>query len=161
MTTGRCIGSDDEPIVIDDVKPYELDRFLGVLFPPFQPGSTSFFGDYGLNEWLIVLDLATDWEFSPVRELALDHIAAMDIGFLELAALGDKHPLPSYWWLKSLVYFVEREEILTPEEAEFLGSLLTVHLFQAREILGEDGRKKPEDVAYVVCEIFDITLEDD
>jgi hypothetical protein len=31
---GTCIGTDDAPIVIDGVEPYEFDRLLGVIYPP-------------------------------------------------------------------------------------------------------------------------------
>ncbi|KIL60092.1 hypothetical protein M378DRAFT_954562 [Amanita muscaria Koide BX008] len=157
---GECTGTHDNPIVIDDVKPWEFDRFLGVIFPPFHFGSTSFFGDYGLNEWLSVLKLSTMWDFPSVRQLALDHISSMELGNIELAVIGDKYPLPPYWWFSSLVHFVERDEPLSIDEAQQLGSALTVCIFTAREILEEEGRKREEDVGFVVREVFDITLDD-
>ena len=126
----------------------------------FHLGATTFFGDYGLNEWLSVLKLSTMWDFPSVRELALDHISSMELGNIELAVIGDKYPLPPYWWFSSLVHFVEREEPLSIGEAQELGSILTVFIFTAREILGEEGRKRGERVGYVVREVFHITLDD-
>lgn len=31
---GTCVGTNDAPIVIDGVEPYEFDRLLGVIYPP-------------------------------------------------------------------------------------------------------------------------------
>lgn len=31
---GTCVGTDDAPVVIEGVEPYEFDRLLGVIYPP-------------------------------------------------------------------------------------------------------------------------------
>ncbi|KAF8627630.1 hypothetical protein AX15_004326 [Amanita polypyramis BW_CC] len=157
---GACIGTDDEPIVIDGVRPYEFDRFLGVIFPPFHRGASSFFSDYHLDDWLAVLKLATAWEFPGVREIALDRIGSMHLSNIDIAILGESHPLPGLWRVEALTYFVEREEPISVEEGKEFGGELTTLLFTAREILGEEGRRNGESVKYVIREMFDLSLED-
>ena len=42
------------------------------------------------------------------------------------------------------------------EEAHALGKNLTVWIFTAREMLGEEGRKKENLIEYVISEIYDM-----
>jgi hypothetical protein len=127
----------------------------------FQPGSSSFFADYGINGWLAVLRLAVMWDFPAVRELALDYIGSMNLAYLDLAVIGYAYPIPPLWWHESLAHFVGRDEPISPDEAEDIGARLTALLFTAREILGEERRKNEDYVSYVVCGIFEISLDDE
>lgn len=172
---GTCVGTDDAPVVIQGVEPPEFDRLLGVIYPPyvtyhiqlstskvrrrFHRGS-SFFADYGLTEWLMVVDLAIFWDFPAVYALALDHISNMHLSHLVIAYLSESHPLPVSWRLEAIKHFVGRRDPLSIEEARSLGEELTVWIFTAREILGEERRHQEELMEYVIHEIFDITDDD-
>jgi hypothetical protein len=101
------------------------------------------------------------WDFPAVRELALNYISTMKLGYLDLAIIGCTYPMPPSWWHESLAYFVGRDEPISPDEAEDLGARLTALLFTAREILGEERRRNEDYVSYVVCGIFDISLDDE
>ncbi|KAK2463069.1 hypothetical protein APHAL10511_004724 [Amanita phalloides] len=158
---GSCIGCDDAPIVIDGVEPYQFDRLLGVIFPPFHRGASSFFLDYGFEEWLMVLDIATKWGFFGAREIALREISHSHPKPLDIVVLCDHYPLPTSWHMDALCHFVEREQSITVEEAHVLGEVLTVTIFTAREILGEKGRRNGEYVEYVITELFDIDITPD
>ncbi|KAF8633304.1 hypothetical protein AX17_004479 [Amanita inopinata Kibby_2008] len=153
---GECIGSDDDPLEIEDVEPHEFDRFLGVLYPPYSFGSPSFFADYSLNDWLSVLNVATTWEFASVRNIALYNIHSMCPSHTDIVILSEHFPLPSRWRFDALACLCGREEPLSAKEGRKLGIDLTVLIFTAREILGEDGRSRASDVEHVVNEIFDI-----
>jgi len=157
---GTCIGTDDAPIVIDGVEPYEFDRLLGVMYPPFHRHGSSFFADYGLTEWLMVIDLADLWGLYAVYNYALHHIITMHpLSYLEVAILTEHHPLPLSWRLGAIRNFVGREEPPSVEEARDLGQDLTVWIFTAREILGKEGRQKEDLIEYVISEIFDMTTD--
>ncbi|KAF8340959.1 hypothetical protein F5887DRAFT_425872 [Amanita rubescens] len=160
---GTCVGTDDAPIVIDGVEPYEFDRFLGVICPPFHRHGSSFFADYGLTEWLMVLDLADLWGFYAIYNYALHHIITMNmthpLTYLDIARLSERYPLPLSWRLEAIKHLVGREEPLSVEEAKDLGENLTVWVFTTREILGEKGRQKEDLIEYVISEIFDMIID--
>ena len=78
---------------------------------------------------------------------------------LDIARLSERYPLPLSWRLQAIKHFVGREEPLSVEEAKDLGENLTVWIFTAREILGEERRQKEDLIEYVISEIFDMTID--
>ena len=122
----------------------------------FHRGGSSFFADYGLTEWLIIIDLATIWDFCAVYNVALDHINTMHLSYLNIASISEHYPLPQSWRLDAIKHLVGRKEPLTIAEARALGAELTVCIFTTREILGEE-RLDEDLMEYVICEIFTIT----
>lgn len=123
----------------------------------FHLGGSSFHADYGLSEWLIVVDLAAFWNFTAVYNMALDHINAMHPNHVTIAALSEHHPLPQSWRLEAIKHLVARKEPLSTAEARELGAELTVWIFTTREILGEEWRFQEDLMEYAIHEIFNIT----
>jgi len=111
----------------------------------------------------MVLDLADLWDFYATYNYALHNIITMDmmhpLSHLNILTLSENHPLPLSWRLEAIRHFVGREEPLSIEEAKDLGENLTVWIFTAREILGEEGRQKEDHIEYVISEIFDMIID--
>ena len=106
----------------------------------------------------MVLDLADHWNFYAIYNYALHNIITitMHLSYLDIAILIEQYPLPPSWRLQVIRHFVGREEPLSVEEAHALGKNLTVWIFTAREMLGEEGRKKENLIEYVISEIYDM-----
>ncbi|KAF7326902.1 hypothetical protein MVEN_02584100 [Mycena venus] len=127
-------GSDDEhPLVLEDVESADFERLLWIIYPPVigQCKATT------TRDWTAILDLATRWKFTDIRELAIR---------------GARR-----WAYGAYVALCSRPHALDVIEGRQLGIETTVNIAFAREKLDKWGRKKPDEVKKVVTEVFEIT----
>lgn len=96
------------------------------------------------EQWVLVLDLATRWQFDAVRDVALEQLMSglnhdSHTLALQLAA-AHQHAHVEYYW-RVFTLLCERGAPLSPEEGEQLGVREAVHISATREKLrGAKGR---------------------
>lgn len=97
------------------------------------------------EQWVLVLDLASRWQFDAIRDVALKQLnAGLSHGSPTLAlqlAAAHRHALDEYYW-RVFALLCERSAALYPEEGEILGVCEAVHISAIREKLrgGAKGR---------------------
>ncbi|KAF6761085.1 hypothetical protein DFP72DRAFT_31402 [Ephemerocybe angulata] len=106
-------GGDDEGttdiVQLDDVTAAEFRVFLRILFPSFTK-----------VEWLTILKLSVRWHFHDFRKLAIEHLDGT-LTDIELIKVGRAAYVPR-WVLSGYQNLVEREGIITIEEADDIGN---------------------------------------
>ncbi|KAK7692001.1 hypothetical protein QCA50_005406 [Cerrena zonata] len=88
-----------------------------------------------LEEWTSTLDLATRWEFTSVRALAIRSIQTLTVPPADCIALCHKYDIADSWTTAAYVALCERIDPLTITEANKLGMEAVVHVVQIRERL--------------------------
>ncbi|KAJ7286922.1 hypothetical protein C8J57DRAFT_1282354 [Mycena rebaudengoi] len=105
----------ENPIVLEGVNTLDFDRFLSVLYPiNFLTRDV-----VSVDEWTSVLALATKWEFTSLRELAMQNLSATTSA-VERIAIGRRYDVPS-WLVPAYTEVCERKDPLTPAEGRLLG----------------------------------------
>ena len=82
-----------------------------------------------------ILDLATRWEFTSIRTLAIRSIQSLDILPADCIALCHKYDIADSWTAQAHVALCERADPLTITEANKIGMNAVVHIAQIRERL--------------------------
>ncbi|KAJ7672068.1 hypothetical protein B0H17DRAFT_947775 [Mycena rosella] len=116
----------ENPIVLEGVNKLDFDRFLSILYP--ISFTTRDIGS--AEEWTSVLSLATRWEFTSLRELAMRHLFAM-ASAVERIALGQRYDIPS-WLVPAYTEVCERKDPLTLAEGRLLGIADVICIGQVR-----------------------------
>ncbi|KZP33823.1 hypothetical protein FIBSPDRAFT_1035806 [Athelia psychrophila] len=106
--TGKSLTEDD-PLILVDVKVADFDHFLSILYPSDRGMSAT-----TVDEWAAILHLAIKWGFEFIRTLSTKHIAriATDIDKIVLGRQYGVNP----WLLDAFVAVCIREQSLTTEE---------------------------------------------
>ncbi|CAL1711783.1 unnamed protein product [Somion occarium] len=129
---GTVEGSVDwNPIILSGILVVDFERLLWVLYPPsygIHKAST-------IGEWLSILDLATRWEFTSVRELAIRELQTLHVSPVDCIAICQKYDIANSWTLAAYVSLCERPEPLTMSEANQIGLETVVRIAEIRERL--------------------------
>ncbi|KAK7012803.1 hypothetical protein R3P38DRAFT_3014665 [Favolaschia claudopus] len=133
---GQC---DENPIVLEGISSYDFEQLLNVLYPLNMPQVITAGTDSWMNQdqWIGVLKLATQWGFLDARKLAIQQLETMpSIAATEHVMLARQYEVAS-WLRKGYLALVERQEIISVEEAEKIGWKTAFLLCQLREKCGK------------------------
>jgi hypothetical protein len=147
-------GTDeDHPLRLELEKPYDFECLLSVIYPRV-------FGEYeadSASQWIVILDLSTRWEFDDIRKLAIKQLLGHEIEPVHMVELQYKYNIPRQWAYDAYIDLCSREDPLNREETERVGIEAATLVNQAREKLEKSGRRKPREVAKMVCYVFGLT----
>ncbi|KAJ7496622.1 hypothetical protein FB451DRAFT_1208266 [Mycena latifolia] len=119
----------ENPIVLEGVAAADFDRFLSILYPiDFKTRDIA-----SAEEWTSVLSLATRWEFTSLRELALQHLFLLTSA-VDRIALGRRHDVPD-WLVPAYTEVCERKDPLTLAEGRLLGLEDVIGIGQVRHCI--------------------------
>ncbi|KDQ58990.1 hypothetical protein JAAARDRAFT_649751 [Jaapia argillacea MUCL 33604] len=120
-------SSDSNPILLDDVAAVDFQRFLRMLYPTqFDKHSA-----ITKEEWVSVLLLATAWDFTSIRTVAIRELVSCTSP-IDKIVLGRKYDI-SYWLKDAYIAVCTRPEALTVEEAEDLGLKESINISKVRQ----------------------------
>ncbi|KAF6761080.1 hypothetical protein DFP72DRAFT_31340 [Ephemerocybe angulata] len=128
-------GTDINTVVLQGVTAVQFRAFLRIVFPVHTTSTTTSFTK---EEWLTILDLSVRWQFHDFRKLAIEHLNN-DLTAIELIKIGRSAYVPR-WVLSGYKSLVERDDIITEEEADDIGNrtaniLWIVRYFAERKAL--------------------------
>ena len=86
-----------------------------------------------LDEWTSILHLATRWEFTDIRALAINSIQSLNITPVDRIVISRDYDISGRWTLAAYTALCDRPEALTLEEASRLGLETSVRIAQMRE----------------------------
>ncbi|KAF7325306.1 BTB domain-containing protein [Mycena venus] len=119
----------ENPIILEGVNTVDFDRFLAVLYPiNFATRDIA-----STEEWTSVLSLASRWEFTSLRELAMQHLFLITSA-VERIALGRRYDIPS-WLGPAYAEVCERKEPLNLAEGRLLGLEDAICIGQVRHTI--------------------------
>ncbi|PIL33811.1 hypothetical protein GSI_04436 [Ganoderma sinense ZZ0214-1] len=128
---------DDNPLQFSGISVVEFERLLWVLYPP----------RYGVHrarttsEWTSILSLATRWDFTDIRTLAIREIQSLDISPIDKVVLAQEFDIGGHWLLGAYIALCERAEPLLISEGTRLGLETAMRVAQLREQLRSSSRK--------------------
>jgi len=144
--------NDGYPMFLEGVKSSEFERLLWILYPQV-------IGKYRAStaeDWVIILDLATRWEFQDVRELAITQLDGMKFDAVDKLEVMKKYKVDSQWGYSAITELCSRTHPLTVEEGRKLGIELSINICRIRERLEKWGRMKANEVKKVVNEVLEL-----
>lgn len=106
------------------------------------------------DSWAGVLKLATMWEISNVRTIAIEKLTALNLNTFEKIGLGKDHHVPQ-WLRAGYQELVTRSETITHEEVGKMGVSTGITVFQAREEIRVKGWiHYPSEISGVIERLF-------
>ncbi len=147
--------TDEDPIILEGIEAKDFDRLLSILYPKcvnvsFKIVCPSLIPRRNFRtceietkeEWISVLSLATRWDFTSIRELALSRLhsnsftasAQLNLSPADRIVLGLRFDV-SEWLLPAYSELCMRTEALTLEEGEILGMQNVINIAQARQAI--------------------------
>lgn len=127
---GECPeGSTTEnPIVLAGVSTTDFDRFLSILYPlNFNANEIN-----TIEEWSSVLHLASQWDFSSLRQLAIDNLAILIMSPIDRIVIGQAYHIPE-WLVPAYTELCMRDDPLTLDEGKKLGMEDVITIGQLRQ----------------------------
>ncbi|KAJ7721484.1 hypothetical protein B0H16DRAFT_1335241, partial [Mycena metata] len=119
----------ENPIVLEGVNAVDFDRFLSILYPSnFTARDIA-----SPEEWTSVLSLATRWDFTSLRDLAMQHLFATTSA-VERIALGRRYDILE-WLVPAYTEVCERKDPLTIAEGRLLGVDDAICIGQVRHMI--------------------------
>ncbi|KAJ2919948.1 hypothetical protein MD484_g470, partial [Candolleomyces efflorescens] len=119
---------DGTPIALEGATASQFRVLLKLLFPIHTTSTTLTFSK---DEWLIILELSTIWDFHEFRKLAKEHLENQLDDPIERIAVGRAAYTPR-WVLEGYQTLVTRSECISEQESERIGHLTTVRLYVLR-----------------------------
>ncbi|KAI5117707.1 hypothetical protein M0805_003196 [Coniferiporia weirii] len=130
--------SDEKPLRLDGVKRDDFRAFLQVLLPPSYGDEMEF----SEKEWLSILNLANMWNFTKIRQTAIEKLQRNNIDIVTKVELAHRYDIRE-WLFGGYLALGKREEPLTVEEAARLGFDFAVKMARVREQLLRDKIAHP------------------
>ncbi|KAG8852246.1 hypothetical protein FRB96_008892 [Tulasnella sp. 330] len=122
------------PIVLEDVKVFEMDALLCIL--DARVVDSEALTNLTYDHWAAILRLATLWRFSVVRSLAIDQISTRYAGRDPLERLELAMNCQVKQWVHPIfVQLCKRSDCLSSQEAERLGVLRFAAITRIREMI--------------------------
>ncbi|KIJ34289.1 hypothetical protein M422DRAFT_213217, partial [Sphaerobolus stellatus SS14] len=122
--------SDDNPLVLDDVKAVDFIRLLNLLYPKTLGMRQTIVENWEEDEWVSILTLSTKWAMREVRKLAITHLTKCASSVSKIL-LGKKF-LVIPWIRQGYLELCLHPEPLTESEGERLGWKEVVRIAKAR-----------------------------
>ncbi|KAJ6542589.1 hypothetical protein B0H19DRAFT_303467 [Mycena capillaripes] len=123
-------GADDEhPLILEGIESADFERLLWIVYPPVlgQCKATT------PRDWTAILDLATRWQFTDIRALAIRELGAFaDIDPVEKIELAHRYRIPPQWAYGAYIALCARPAALDVIEGRQLGIETTVNIAFAR-----------------------------
>ncbi|KAL6304666.1 hypothetical protein BKA93DRAFT_732516, partial [Sparassis latifolia] len=128
---GRC---DETAFILRFVTQLDFDCLLNFLYYGVYEPETLI-----LNEWIILLSVATQLEFARVRRWAIRALSGQldAMSPVEVIVLAMKHSVPE-WLAAAYGELCRRPHPLDDDEAEQLGARTAARIANAREVLREE-----------------------
>ncbi|KAF6761083.1 hypothetical protein DFP72DRAFT_842730 [Ephemerocybe angulata] len=127
-------GGDDEGttdiVPLDCATAAQFRVFLRIVFPTHTTSTTTSFTK---DEWLTILELSVRWHFHDFRKLAIEHLDG-GLTDIELIKVGRASYVPR-WVLSGYQSLVEREGIITVDEADDIGNRTVNTLWIVRYLM--------------------------
>lgn len=86
------------------------------------------------ESWVIILRLATRWEFHKIKDLALRELESLELPPAERISIYNQHGIDFERVLSSYVQMCKSPTVPTPEDARLLTMEPLINLLQARDI---------------------------
>ncbi|CAK5281911.1 unnamed protein product [Mycena citricolor] len=116
----------ENPIVLEGICTVDFDRLLSVFYPAdFATRDCA-----SVEEWTSILSLSTRWEFTSIRELAIQHLGP-STSAVERIALGRRFDVGP-WLVPAYTELCERMDPLTLTEGQLLGVDIIIRIQQVR-----------------------------
>jgi hypothetical protein len=140
-------GTEDKPFVLHEISEVDFESLLKFMHPPplwvialleiqsplILNSCTSTNGKLTKQEWLSVLKLCTLWEFTQIRERAIEELSENDpLGTVDKIVHGKSYDVGK-WVLDGSVELLEGNKTITNEEAERIGWRTAAKLLLLRE----------------------------
>ncbi|KAF9228488.1 hypothetical protein BS17DRAFT_341515 [Gyrodon lividus] len=156
-------GSDAKPYKLDGVKSEEFAQFLWVWYNPKYTYSRQ-----GKNAWLIILHLASRWQFPEVRKLAIRQLEALQLQPVEKIATYKEYKVDNDLLLPSYMALCRSPTLPSPSDGETLTMETVLKIAHAREqsllSAAADGCASPtsasasdEVLASILADLFGLT----
>ncbi|KAI8978253.1 hypothetical protein BD414DRAFT_421962 [Trametes punicea] len=129
--------NDDNPLHFSGISATDFERLLWVLYP----SNYGFYRATSVDEWRSILSLATLWEFTDVRALAIRSLQVLNMSPVERIVLAQEFDIDGRWTLSAYIALCERPEPLSLAEASQLGLDISIRIAQLREQLRARGHK--------------------
>ncbi|KAI0062467.1 hypothetical protein BV25DRAFT_633247 [Artomyces pyxidatus] len=116
LLKGGAQGHSSSPITLKDVRSYEFDAFLSILYPlSYLTCELS-----TVDEWTAVLRLATDWGYTSIRDLAVARLAPI-ASAVDRVIFAHTYPFLAAWAVPGYAELCSRAAPLTVAEGRRLG----------------------------------------
>ncbi|KAG2096702.1 uncharacterized protein F5147DRAFT_716086 [Suillus discolor] len=120
--------SDDSAFQVEDVTSDDFATFLWVWYSPkYRLDRKS------SDNWLVILELSTRWQFLEMRELAIDQLQNLKIDPVEKIAIYNKYEIDRSLLLPEYKHLCTRQGQMSIEEGEKVGLFTVLAIHQARE----------------------------
>ncbi|KAJ7180579.1 hypothetical protein C8R46DRAFT_1318570 [Mycena filopes] len=119
----------ENPVVLEGVSTDDFDCFLSILYP----------SDFTVRDvrsaaqWTSVLSLASRWDFTSLRELAIQHLFTMT-SVVERIAVARRYDILE-WLVPAYTEVCERKDPLTLAEGRLLGVDDVICIGQVRHMI--------------------------
>jgi len=137
-------GTEEKPFVLQGIGEVEFECLLKVMYPPPLTNVK-----LTRQEWMSVLKLSTMWEFSDIRERAIQELLKEDMGMQTIEKIECARSFRVKEWLvEGYTELLKRAETITDEEGERLGWKTAAKLLLIREqylttLTGPNSNLKP------------------
>ncbi|KAF9645394.1 hypothetical protein BDM02DRAFT_3101459, partial [Thelephora ganbajun] len=151
----RVGSSDNDPLVLHDVRTDDFSRFLWVFYNPIYS-----IYDATTEDWAAILGLAHHWQFSEVKALVVRELEKQIIPSIYKIVIYHRYIVDRGLLLPSYMDLVSREETLSFEEAKDLGLETSLMIMTAREIVrkGEAPTSavnaSPDELRSIIRQVF-------
>jgi len=122
-------GTEDKPFVLHGISEIDFESLLKLMYPPPLANIK-----LTQQDWISVLKLCTLWEFTDIRERAIQELLKEEIkmGTIEKMECGKSYQVQEML-LGGYAELLKRTETITAEEAERLGWRTAAKLLLLRE----------------------------
>ncbi|RDB27014.1 hypothetical protein Hypma_004967 [Hypsizygus marmoreus] len=152
---GQEGSSAKNPVKLHGVSKDDFRRLLEVMYPLDIPPSPSMSQD----GWIAVLSLSQMWEMYKIRSLAIDKLTAMPVDSIRKIKLAKQFHVPQ-WLRTGYLELVNRNEMLSMEEAEQIDYVSAIRVFQVREeVRPRNGYYSTSSTNTVIERVFKEELE--
>ncbi|KAJ6627681.1 hypothetical protein B0H10DRAFT_1993723 [Mycena sp. CBHHK59/15] len=150
----RIGTSDDNAIVLDNVRSTDFAKLLWVFYNP----KYSLY-DATVEDWSTILGLAHRWDFAEVKSLAVREIEKLQMPDIERIVLYHQLKVDEDYLIPHYAAVCVRPELLTVEEGLRLGMKIVIPLSRARECVrnvGANGSRSPSPTGLGTKKLDDI-----
>ncbi|KAF8627758.1 hypothetical protein AX17_006124 [Amanita inopinata Kibby_2008] len=123
-------STDARPLVLEGVRSVDFMLLLVCLYPPGIDGKAP---EMTLEQWQAVLSLATRYEMTRVKALALEHMTPLLVDLPALQVHLAKKYRADVWLVPGFNKLAQRAETLSEEEVELIGLPDALKLMALRE----------------------------
>jgi len=144
---GPVDGSEDKPYRLD-VRSDDFAEFVGVWYNQDYTYSRN------KDAWLVILKLATRWEFPNVRKLAISKLEALRLPPVEKIALYKEHGIDHKLLIPSYIDLCRSPTLPSPADGDLLSMETIINLLNARERERESPTTSDEALGSMIEETF-------